>query len=64
MSNPELVLVKALQRIATGPGCGCSFPCRCRSVEALSIELEERMSMAEEALKTFYKEYYHAKANT
>lgn len=61
--SAELILVKALQDIAKEPGCGCSFPCQCKSVAALSIELEERMSLAEEALKKFYKEYYHEKAN-
>ncbi|ANT45327.1 hypothetical protein PP16_gp28 [Pectobacterium phage PP16] len=61
--SAELILVKALQDIAREPGCGCSFPCQCKSVPALSVELEERVSLAEEALKKFYKEYYHEKVN-
>lgn len=61
--SAELILVKALQVIATEPGCGCSFPCQCKSASTLIIELEERMSLAEEALKKFYKEYYHEKVS-
>lgn len=41
---------KALGKLATVPGCGCSFPCRCGGEEWTKAELEGRMDFADEAL--------------
>lgn len=41
---------KALEKLATVPGCGCSFPCRCGGEEWTRAELEGRMDYAAEAL--------------
>lgn len=41
---------KALEKLATVPGCGCSFPCRCDGEEWTRAELEDRMDYAAETL--------------
>lgn len=41
---------KALEKLATVPGCGCSFPCRCDGEEWTRAELEGRMDYAAETL--------------
>lgn len=41
---------KALEKLATVPGCGCSFPCRCGGEEWTRAELEGRMDYAAETL--------------
>ena len=48
----EAIRVKdeALAAIATEPGCGCSFPCRCDNPTGNRIEIEARMDIASEAL--------------
>lgn len=44
-------LREALVKIAQDRGCGCKPICQCRTEYALKIELEERKSIAHEALK-------------
>jgi hypothetical protein len=43
--------VKALEKLAVEPGCGCSFPCQCDNKEQLREELNGRMDRANSALK-------------
>lgn len=50
LKRMNAITMQALKRLASVPGCGCSYPCRCGGEEWTRAELEGRMDFAQSAI--------------